>query len=136
MKGTDEAPPPAAAARPRSYREFWPFYVREHALPATRRLHFAGTAGAILLAAAVAAGASPWLLAALPVCGYGFAWAAHAFVERNRPATFSHPLWSLAADFHMFALMLAGRMEAEAARCAGGPTLGEAMAGRRGSGPP
>ena len=103
-------------ARLKSYREFWPFYVREHGRAATRRLHFVGTAAALVLAAAVLAGASPWLLAAIPVCGYGFAWASHAFVECNRPATFSYPLWSLVADFHMFALMLAGRMEAEAAR--------------------
>ena len=108
-------------ARLQSYREFWPFYVRQHGRAATRWLHFVGTAAVLALAAAVLAGASPWLLAALPVCGYGFAWAGHAFVERNRPATFSYPLWSLAADFHMFALMLAGRMEAEAARHGVGP---------------
>lgn len=113
-------------ARPRSYREFWPFYVREHALGATRALHFAGT-GLVIVLLAVAAGTGNWaLLIAVPVVGYGFAWASHAFVERNRPATFSHPLWSLMADFHMFGLMLTGRMDREIERHGRGPKLAEA----------
>ena len=90
--------------KPQSYREFWPFYVRQHMRPATRWLHFVGTAGVLALAAAAALDGNAWLLAAMPPCGYGFAWFAHAFVERNRPATFTHPVWSLIGDFHMFAL--------------------------------
>ena len=111
--------------RPRSYREFWPFYVREHAKAATRMLHFVGTAGAIVLAAVAVAAGTPWLLLAVPVSGYGFAWFAHAFVERNRPATFTHPIWSLVGDFHMFALMLAGRMARELARHGEGSRLAD-----------
>ena len=113
----------SSMTRPGTYREFWPFYVREHLKPATRRLHFVGTAGVFAFAAAAAATADPWLLLAVPVCGYGFAWSAHAFVERNRPATFTHPLWSLAGDFHMFFLMLSGRMASEVERHADGPSL-------------
>jgi len=112
-------------ARPTSYREFWPYYVREHGKPATRALHFAGTAGVIVLAVVAAATADGWLLLALPVVGYGFAWLAHALVERNRPATFTHPWWSLVGDFHMFALMLAGRMGREVERHAKGPRLAQ-----------
>ncbi len=112
-------------AGPRSYREFWPYYVREHARARTRALHFAGTAGVIALAVAAAVVGSGWLLLALPVVGYGFAWVAHAFVERNKPATFTHPLWSLIGDFHMFALMLTGRMEREVDRHREGPRLAE-----------
>ncbi len=108
---------------PARYREFWPFYVREHLDPVTRRLHFVGTAGVFACAVSALATGEPWLLAGMPLAGYGFAWAAHAFVERNRPATFTHPLWSLAGDFHMFFLMLAGRMAAEVERHRDGPSL-------------
>jgi hypothetical protein len=100
-------------SRYRSFGEFWPFYLREHARPATRALHYAGTGLVILLAAAAVASGDLRLIAALPLAGYGFAWASHALVERNRPATFTYPLWSLAADFRMFFLWLSGRLPAE-----------------------
>jgi hypothetical protein len=99
-----------------TFAEFWPHYVREHARPLTRGLHYIGTAGlAVTIVAALTTGHLRWLLL-LPVVGYGFAWTAHFFVERNRPATFTHPLWSLRADFVMFAKMLRGQMGAEARR--------------------
>jgi hypothetical protein len=98
------------------FAEFWPFYVLEHSRPTTRLLHAAGTIVSLaLLVGLLATGRWAWLPLVL-VVGYGAAWAAHFFVERNRPATFQHPLWSLAADYKMLWLMLAGRMGAEVER--------------------
>lgn len=98
--------------RYQSFAEFWPFYVREHSQPACRTLHFIGSslALAVLVAAAIY---NPWWLLAAPIVGYGFAWVGHFVIEKNRPATFKYPLWSLAADWKMWALMLTGRMGGE-----------------------
>ena len=96
--------------------EFWPFYVSQHLNPVNRDLHFAGTTlGLLALAAALAAGRPAWLAAAL-VAGYGPAWIGHFFFEKNRPATFEHPLLSFRADLRMYALMWRGGMGAEIAR--------------------
>jgi hypothetical protein len=100
----------------RSFAEFWPFYLREHARPRTRALHYAGTSLVIAIAiGAMAMGRGLWLLA-IPLAGYGFAWVAHFAVEKNRPATFTYPLWSLAADFKMWWLWLTGRLGPELER--------------------
>lgn len=93
-----------------SFREFYPFYLSEHAHRTSRRLHFIGSCGVILLVlVALALRDARWLLAAL-VCGYGFAWVGHLFFEKNRPATFQHPLYSFIGDWVMFADILRGRI--------------------------
>ena len=97
----------------RSFDEFWPFYLREHSKPRTRGLHYAGTTLVVALAiVAIVTGRWGWLLA-IPLAGYGFAWLAHFAVEKNRPATFTYPVWSLAADFKMWWLWLTGRLGSE-----------------------
>jgi hypothetical protein len=98
-----------------TYEEFWPYYVSEHGKQATRALHFLGTT-LVLATLGAAALVSPWWLLVTPFAGYGPAWIGHFFVEKNRPATFTYPLWSLRADFRMFGLTLRGRMGPEVER--------------------
>jgi hypothetical protein len=95
-----------------SYEAFWPFYVSQHAHPTNRLLHFVGTAFVLLTLVASLAVSWTFILAA-PLLGYGFAWIGHFVFERNRPATFTYPVWSLRGDFRMFRLMLLGRMGPE-----------------------
>ncbi|HZX42731.1 MAG TPA: DUF962 domain-containing protein [Myxococcaceae bacterium] len=102
--------------RLQSFAEFWPYYLREHRQPGTRTLHLVGTTlSLLLLVGAVVSGRAALLLAAL-LAGYGFAWVGHFAVEHNRPATFRYPLWSLAADWRMWALALSGRLAPELRR--------------------
>lgn len=92
------------------FQDFWPYYLQEHARPATRALHYIGTGSVIALVVASPVTHGWWMMAALPIMGYGFAWAAHGLVERNRPATFRYPFWSLRADFVMFFRFVTGRL--------------------------
>jgi hypothetical protein len=105
--------------RPRTFEEFWPYYVGEHRNPTTRALHVLGTHLALAAAALSALTLSLWWLAAAPVLGYGLAWIGHFFFEKNQPATFTHPLWSFRGDLRMIRLTWAGRMGAEVERLAG-----------------
>jgi hypothetical protein len=100
----------------RSFEEFWPHYLREHSKKGTRTLHFVGTTLAVSTAAAGLLLRRPALLLAAPVLGYGLSWIGHFFVEHNRPATFSHPLWSLQGDFKMWGLIASGAIDAELER--------------------
>ena len=98
-----------------SFSDFWPYYVRQHSSPGTRVLHAIGSVLALVLLA-LSFVVSRWLLVAVPIVGYAFAWYGHFFVEHNKPATFGHPFYSLAADYRMLFLMMAGRMDAEVAK--------------------
>lgn len=93
-----------------TFREFYPFYLSEHANRTSRRLHFIGSCGVLaIVVGAIVARDARWLPAAL-ACGYGFAWAGHFFFEKNRPATFRHPFYSFAGDWVMFADILRGKV--------------------------
>ena len=93
-----------------SFREFYPYYLAEHADTNCHRLHFVGT-WLVLVALAAGIFVSPWWLLAMPLFGYGFAWIGHFVFEKNKPATFKYPLYSLAGDWVMFADILRGRVK-------------------------
>jgi hypothetical protein len=96
-----------------TYPEFWPRYLRAHADPRSRVLHFIGTSAAVALLVLFAVTRDWGWLVAAPIVGYAFAWFGHAVFEHNKPETFGHPLWSLYSDFRMLALFLAGRLAGE-----------------------
>lgn len=92
-----------------SLKEFYPYYLTEHQHPTSRLLHFIGTALVLIVL-----GISIFLqkfafLGTVPLIGYGFAWVGHFFFEKNKPATFSYPFYSLASDFILFFDLLRGK---------------------------
>ena len=94
----------------KTFREFYSFYLSEHRNPTCRKLHFAGSTVALailVLAAATQRWALLWLV---PIAGYGFAWVGHFAFEKNRPATFKHPFFSLAGDWVMYWQLLTGKI--------------------------
>jgi hypothetical protein len=96
-----------------TFEEFWPYYVAQHTEPANRALHFLGTSLAMAALVTAATLAQPLWLLLVPLGEYGPAWIGHTAVEKNRPATFRHPLWSLRGDLRMYRLMWMARMEPE-----------------------
>ena len=95
----------------KSFSEFYPFYLSEHSNPVNRRLHFSGCVLVILILL-YAVITKTWLaLILLPIVGYGFAWVGHYFVEKNRPATFTYPLYSFMGDWVMFKDILSGKIK-------------------------
>lgn len=103
-------------ARYRSLKEFYPFYLSQHLNPTCRKLHFIGTTLVIFSAMHAVVTANWLLLATIPVWGYGFAWIGHFVFEKNRPATFQYPFYSLVSDFIMFGQILTGSLEVSSAR--------------------
>ena len=97
----------------KNFGEFWTFYVHEHRNPLNRKIHFTGTFLAMVCVGWGVATMNPLCFALAPVFGYGFAWFGHFTVEKNRPAAFKYPLWSLIADLKMFGLIVTGKMDAE-----------------------
>ena len=109
---------------PTTYEEFWPYYVSQHLHPATRAIHVAGTAGALICGAVGAALLNPVVFAVSPAVAYGPAFTSHFVIEKNRPASFKYPLWSFIADFKLWSLMLTGRIQNEVERHVDLPSAG------------
>jgi hypothetical protein len=91
-----------------TYRDFFPYYLQEHAKRETRQFHYLGSILAIGVLIFALASQNWWLLLVVPLSGYFFAWVSHAFIEKNKPATFTYPMWSLRGDYHMLWLAVTG----------------------------
>lgn len=103
-------------AKIETFEEFWDLYVGEHRSASTRILHFIGTSAAIGCLAGGLLTKRRWLLLVAPLVGYGPAWVSHFFVEKNKPLSFTYPLWSLRADFLVWWKTLSRQMQAEVDR--------------------
>ncbi|MDO6568953.1 DUF962 domain-containing protein [Alteromonas sp. 1_MG-2023] len=97
-----------------SFSEFYPYYLAEHTNLTCRRLHFIGSWLVLAVIASSIVTGNLALLWFIPVVGYGFAWVGHFFYEKNRPATFRHPLYSLLGDWVMFKDILTGKLSLKA----------------------
>lgn len=99
-----------------TFEDFWPYYLEEHSTAPNRKLHQIGTTAALTaLTYGVISRKKRWMAAA-PIIGYGFAWVGHFVLEKNRPATFKYPLYSLMGDMRLTALMWRGELDAELER--------------------
>jgi hypothetical protein len=101
---------PMTEIRYRRFGDFYPFYLTEHANRLCRRMHFIGSTLVLCALVAALATGNGWWFLAMPLAGYGFAWIGHLAFERNRPATFSYPVYSLIGDWVMYKDMLTGRI--------------------------
>lgn len=100
-----------AEARFKSFWAFFPYYLSEHSSGPNRLLHYIGTLMATLTLLTAVVTLNPWLLIAVPLLGYGGAWVGHFFIEKNRPATFTYPVWSLMGDYVMLFLAVTGQLK-------------------------
>ena len=98
-----------AGGRFQSFAAFYPHYIHEHSNRTCRRIHVVGSALVLVVLAMAIVTRNAWWLLAMPLIGYGFAWVGHFFFEKNRPATFKYPLWSLMGDWRMFWEVVSGR---------------------------
>lgn len=90
----------------KTFKEFYPFYLSQHQDLVCRRLHYLGSTIIVVLLINTFINQQWWQLVGLPVIGYGFAWIGHFMFEKNRPATFTYPLYSLLGDWVMYGQML------------------------------
>lgn len=97
------------AKRYQTFEEFYPFYLKEHSNRINRRLHIIGTTTAFLYLLYLLLTLNFAWLVTVMVPGYAFAWVGHFFFEKNKPATFKYPLWSLRGDLQMWAETMQGK---------------------------
>lgn len=107
-----------------SFSEFYPFYLRQHSKPLCRGFHYVGSTVAVLALIMGILSHPIWFLIA-PIAGYGTAWVSHAFIEHNKPATFTYPKWSFMADYVMLWSFINGRLAQQLVSAGVNPSASE-----------
>jgi len=102
--------------RIKTFSKFYEFYLSEHSNRTCRLLHFIGTTLVFVMAFLAIYLDKPTLWIFVPISGYGFAWIGHLIFEKNKPATFKYPLWSLFSDFKMYFHILFGKINIDNSR--------------------
>ena len=93
----------------KTFKDFYPYYIEEHSKPKTKLLHFIGTSISLFFLVQLVITFDPIYLIYALLSGYGFAWVAHFFIEKNKPATFTYPCYSFIGDHKMFVEILMGK---------------------------
>lgn len=93
-----------------TFSSFWTYYLKEHSRPLTRSFHYIGT-GLGIICIFIGAFYNNLFFILAPLCTYGFAWVSHFFIEKNKPATFTYPVWSILGDLKMFVLWISGNLK-------------------------
>ena len=94
-----------------SFKEFYPFYLSEHSKKSTKISHMIGSILVICILLYSIKSQDWSKLYYLPIAGYGFAWTGHFFFEKNKPATFKHPIYSFIGDWVMLKDIIIGKVK-------------------------
>ena len=84
-----------------SFKEFYPYYLSEHKLKINKILHALGSIYGLIFLIFVIFSEQYKLIPIAFLIGYFFAWIGHFIFEKNKPATFKHPLYSFMGDWVM-----------------------------------
>ena len=102
--------------RYKTFKEFWPIYLRAHQKPATRLCHYVATVVGIGCALGALILGIWWLIPMGIFFGYSIAVASHPLIEGNKALVGSHAVWAALSDLKMFVLAVSGRLRAELAK--------------------
>ena len=84
-----------------SFKEFYPYYLSEHKLKINKILHALGSIYGLIFLIFVIFSEQYKLIPIAFLIGYFFAWIGHFIYEKNKPATFKHPLYTFMGDWVM-----------------------------------
>ena len=94
-----------------SFKKFYPYYLSEHKNKINKLLHVVGSLFALFFLPVIIF-LREYRLIPLPLLfGYFFAWVGHFIFEKNKPATFKYPIYSLIGDWVMLKDILLGKIK-------------------------